>query len=87
MTATLVRPVKELKAFRKVELEAGETKTAAFTLPKKEMGFYDNDGVYRLEDGLFRIYAGGSSATLNPRALRVAQLTRAEQSVSPPSQT
>ena len=61
VTATLVRPVKELKAFRKVELEAGETKTAAFTLPKKEMGFYDNDGVYRLEDGLFRIYAGGSS--------------------------
>ena len=30
-------------------------------IPKRDMGFYDNDGNYRLEDGLFRLYAGGSS--------------------------
>ena len=61
VVGTLVRPVKELKGFRKVSLEPGEAKTVTFELPKRDMGFYDNDGNYRLEDGLFRLYAGGSS--------------------------
>jgi beta-glucosidase len=61
VAASLVRPVKELKGYQRVFLEAGEEKEISFGLPKKEMGFYDNDGKYRLEDGLFRIYAGTSS--------------------------
>lgn len=59
--ASIVRPVKELKRFRKAELKPGEQTEVTFVLPKAELGFYDNDGIYRLEDGLFRIYAGGSS--------------------------
>ena len=61
VTASLVRPVKELKAFRKVALDAGQSQEVEFLLPKKDMGFYNNEGSYCLEDGLFRIYAGGSS--------------------------
>ena len=61
VAASLVRPVKELKGYQRVFLEAGEEKEISFGLSKKEMGFYDNDGKYRLEDGLFRIYAGTSS--------------------------
>ncbi|MDD3403955.1 MAG: glycoside hydrolase family 3 N-terminal domain-containing protein [Hespellia sp.] len=61
VTASLVRPVKELKDFTKLDLDVGETKTATLTLKKKDMGFYDNDGKYLLEDGLFRIYVGGNS--------------------------
>lgn len=61
VTASLVRPVKELKGFRKVALEAGQSQEVEFLLPKKDMGFYNNEGSYCLEDGLFRIYAGGSS--------------------------
>ena len=30
-------------------------------LKKQDMGFYNNQGEYVLEDGLFRIYAGGNS--------------------------
>ena len=70
--ASLVRPVKELKRFEKVPLKAGETKKVQVTLPKKELGFYDNDGVYRLEDGLFRFYAGGSSADCLQEELRLS---------------
>ena len=62
VAATLVRPVKELKGFEKVSLAAGEVKEIRFRLEKKDMGFFDNDRNYRLEDGLFRIYAGGSSS-------------------------
>jgi beta-glucosidase len=61
VAASLVRPVKELKDFAKVELEANETKQVEFCLEKKNMGFYDNQGKYVCEDGLFRIYVGGSS--------------------------
>lgn len=61
VTGSLVRPVKELKGFAKLELEAGETKKATLTLKKQDMGFYDNDSNYLLEDGLFRIYIGGNS--------------------------
>lgn len=61
VTGSLVRPVKELKGFVKLELEAGETQKATLTLKKQDMGFYDNDSNYLLEDGLFRIYVGGNS--------------------------
>ncbi|MCR5006891.1 MAG: glycoside hydrolase family 3 C-terminal domain-containing protein [Clostridiales bacterium] len=62
VTASLVRPVKELKGFAKVTLAAGEEKEVALELKKADMGFYNNDGVYVREDGKFRIFVGGSSA-------------------------
>ena len=53
--------VKELKDFRRVSLRPGEKKEVAFTLKKQDMGFYNNEGEYRLESGEFRIYVGGNS--------------------------
>ena len=61
VAASLVRPVKELKDYARVTLKPGEEKEVRFSLHKKDMGFYDNEGKYRLEDGLFRIFVGGSS--------------------------
>ena len=61
VAASLVRPVRELKGYKRVELKAGEEKEVTFVLYKKDMGFYDNSGKYRLEDGVFRIYAGANS--------------------------
>ena len=61
VTASLVRPVKELKNFCKVELAPGESREVSLLLPKAEMGFYDNNGDYIREDGLFRIFIGGNS--------------------------
>ena len=61
VAASLVRPVKELKDYQRVALEPGEEKNLSFHLPKKDMGFYDNSEKYLLEDGLFRIFVGGSS--------------------------
>ena len=61
VTASIVRPVKELKDYQRVSLAPGEEQTVGFTLPKAAMGFYDNSGRYQLENGLFRIYVGGSS--------------------------
>ena len=61
VTASIVRPIKELKGFKKVTLEAGEETHVTITLEKNQMGFYDDDAVYHLEDGKFKLYIGGNS--------------------------
>ena len=61
VTASIVRPVKELKGFAKAALEPGEKKQVSLTLNKKDMGFCKDDGQYVLESGKFRIYVGGNS--------------------------
>ena len=72
VTASLVRPVKELKDYRKITLPAGAEETVNFCLPKQDMGFFNNDAEYVLEDGLFRIYAGGNSRDCLEAEIRVA---------------
>lgn len=59
--ASIVRPVKELKGFELIELKKGETKTIQFTLTDKELGFYDNDGKFLVEPGLFNVMVGWNS--------------------------
>ncbi|KAA5827452.1 beta-glucosidase BglX [Algibacter amylolyticus] len=61
--ASVTRPVKELKGFDLVELEPNESKTVKFTLTKKELGFYNNEGDFVIETGTFTVFVGGSSYT------------------------
>ena len=61
VSASIVRPVKELKGFEQVFLKKGESKTITFTLTNEELGFYNNDGKYLLEPGRFEVYVGGNS--------------------------
>jgi beta-glucosidase len=66
--ASITRPVRELKGFELVELAPGASKTLQFTLTDKELGFFDNNGVWLVEPGAFDIYIGGSStATLKDK--------------------
>jgi beta-glucosidase len=60
-TASLARPLKELKGFELIDLKIGETKTVTFTLTDKELGFFDNNGNYLVEAGTFKILVGGNS--------------------------
>ncbi len=59
--ASIVRPVKELKAFEKVSLKAGETKTVSFTLTQKDLSFLDANGNAVMEAGKFSVFVGGNS--------------------------
>ncbi len=61
VTASLVRPVRELRGFRKVTLEAGEEQRVVFLLQKKNLGFWNNQGTYVTEDGLYVFYVGANS--------------------------
>lgn len=60
VVAKRVRPVRELKGFKKVILDNGESKKVEFIIPTKELGYYDNNMNYIVEEGKFKIYVGGS---------------------------
>ena len=60
--ATYARPVKELKGFRKMELEPGESREVCFDLGPDELGYFFPDGSYVVEPGRFQVMVGGSSA-------------------------
>jgi beta-glucosidase len=59
--ASIVRPIKELKGFELINLKKGETKTVHFTLTDAALGFYDNDGKFLVEPGVFDIMVGWNS--------------------------
>ncbi|MEL7109951.1 MAG: fibronectin type III-like domain-contianing protein [Pseudomonadota bacterium] len=61
--ASISRPVRELKAFRKLNIPAGEGADLRFELSAKDLGFYDAQGQFRIEPGQFEIHVGGSSQT------------------------
>jgi beta-glucosidase len=63
------RPVKELKAFRRVVLKPGETQSVSFTLDKAAMALYDpakKDWV--AEPGTFEVLVGASSRDVRLKA-------------------
>ena len=59
---SVTRPVKELKAFQRVELKAGGSKTVTFTLPVSDLAFWRYDMTYGVEPGDFKLWVGTNSA-------------------------
>ena len=60
--ATVTRPIKELKAFEKVFIMSGETKTVNVEIPVSDISYYNtmlHDWV--VENGAYTIYIGSSS--------------------------
>jgi beta-glucosidase len=59
--SSVTRPIKELKGFQKVGLEAGETKTVALDITPESLAFWDINMKYVVEPGDFEIMVGNSS--------------------------
>ncbi|RLC62777.1 MAG: beta-glucosidase, partial [Chloroflexota bacterium] len=65
----LVRPEKELKAFQKVALQPGETKTVHFTLGPEALSYYDpGQKRWVAEPGVFEVLVGSSSRDIRAKA-------------------
>ena len=63
--ASVLRPVKELKHFKKINLAPGETKTVEFTIKDDDLKFYDEASKnWKLEPGSFTLYIGSSSTDI-----------------------
>jgi beta-glucosidase len=61
LVASLTRPVKELKGFKKIRLKPGETTTVTFDLPINSLGFNNSQMRYVVEPGAFKLRVGGDS--------------------------
>ncbi|MDB1125277.1 glycoside hydrolase family 3 N-terminal domain-containing protein [Vibrio algarum] len=64
---SVVRPVKELKGFKKLYLEPGETKTVLFSLPIDMLSFTDFSYQRVVEGGEFDLMLGRSSQEIEAR--------------------
>lgn len=58
---SITRPVKELKAFRKVWLKPGEEREVHFTLSEEDLKFYNASLEHVAEPGQFEVFVGGNS--------------------------
>ena len=70
-TSTSTRPVKELRAFKKVNLKAGETQQVTFTLTPDDLKYYNHDSQYVCEPGTYDIMVGDNSRDVQSTALKV----------------
>ncbi len=63
LVASVTRPVRELKGFKRVRIEPGRTVTVDFELHTDDLSFYGRDLQLTTEAGAFHAWIGGSSAT------------------------
>jgi beta-glucosidase len=71
VAASMVRPVKELKGFKRVSLKPGETQHVEFTLGPEHLGFYNREMKYVVEPGEFKVMVGSSSEDVIEKSFEV----------------
>ena len=67
----VTRPVKELKGFRRITLQPGETQAVEFTLGPEQLSFLNENMERVVEPGIFEIMVGGSSVDVQVIKLEV----------------
>ncbi|MEM3659665.1 MAG: fibronectin type III-like domain-contianing protein [Thermoproteota archaeon] len=65
--SSVTRPVMELKGFKRLSLEPGETKTVEFTISTEQLAFYDEQMRLIVEPGVFEVLIGSSSEDIRLR--------------------
>ena len=68
VAASMVRPVKELVGFAKVDLQPGEEKTVCLSLPMSQLAFLDADMRWKVEHGKVELMVGASSEDIRGKA-------------------
>ncbi len=62
LAGSITRPVKELKGFRKIMLQPGESKEVTFTISDSDLAFYGADLKLKAEPGDFKLWIGTNSS-------------------------
>ena len=73
LVSSVTRPIKELKAFRRVTLAAGESQNVSFTLTPEAFHMWNDEMVRVVEPGDFEIMVGPDSAHLKSVTLTVTK--------------
>jgi len=71
VAASMTRPVKELKGFKRITLKPGETQRVEFTLGPEHLGFYNREMKYVVEPGEFKVMVGSSSEDVIEKSFQV----------------
>jgi len=66
--ASVTRPVKELKGFKRISLAPNEKKTVTFELAKKDLEFLDAKMKYVVEPGTIEVMIGSSSDDIRAKS-------------------
>lgn len=73
LVGSVTRPVKELKAFQKIALKAGESRTVTFSITPEDLKFYDSNLKYDWEPGEFEVMIGGNSRDVKMQKINWAK--------------
>jgi beta-glucosidase len=68
LVASVARPIKELKGFRRVHLRPGQSEIVTFELGSRELSLWDKQMKRVVEPGAFQILVGASSADIRQEA-------------------
>ena len=71
LVASISRPVKELKGFKRIHLEAGESKEVSFDITPDMLKFYNTELKHVIEPGDFQIMVGTNSKEVKTLRFRV----------------
>jgi beta-glucosidase len=71
LVGSVTRPIKELKAFERVSLAAGETKTVTFTLTPETFRMWNIEMQRVVEPGAFELMVGSNSVDLKTAVLHI----------------
>ena len=63
--ASVTRPVKDLKGFKRISLKPGEKRRVAFHLGVNQLAFYDRDMAFVVEPGTIEVMVGSSSQDIH----------------------
>ncbi len=63
--ASVTPSVKRLRAYKKIAIKAGETKSVTFKLPMKDLAFVGQNNKWTLEPGEFKITVGDQAVMIN----------------------
>lgn len=66
LVGSIARPIKELKGFQRVTLNAGESKVVEFSLPVSALAFWNINNEYIVEPGDFQLWVATDSASGEP---------------------
>lgn len=69
--SSVTRPVKELKDYKRITLEPGESTTVSFSISPEKLAFYNADFEYIVEEGDFTIMVGNSSADKDLKTVKL----------------
>ncbi len=71
LVGSVTRPVKELKGFRRVTLQPGQSRDVTFTLGAPDLAFYTARGRWEAEPGAFKVFVGGNSRDVKEAGFRL----------------